>query len=186
MKNTQKKVTEFHVRHKFPVHITLQANKNISWLLMWLICKTMTRLSKLAIWYWKVSGANKDSFYRIHLMLEELAEMMEGINNGNLIKAADGLGDTLYVIIGTGVVYSLPAFEISKEVCRSNETKQKRTKDNVRLRDKGKDWQPPDFEKALRVGRHRLENMLLEIDIENLTCEELKGKTKGGRYVVSD
>ena len=174
MKETQKKVTEFHIRHKFPVHIPLQANKNISWLMMWFICKITTSLSKLAIRYWKISGANKDSFYRIHLMLEELSEMMVGINDGKIIRAADGIGDLLYVVIGTGVVYALPVHEICKEVCRSNETKKKRTKDNVRLRDKGKDWQPPNFEKALEIGRKRLNNFRLDRDLEDLTCNELK------------
>lgn len=190
MKETQKKVSEFHTRHKFPIGIPLQANKNVSWLLMLLICKVMIRLSKLAIWYWKISGANKDSFYRIHLMLEELAEMMEGINNGNLIKAADGLGDTLYVVIGTGVVYALPAHEICVEVCRSNETKQRRTKDNIRLRDKGKNWQPPNFERALKIGRKRLnkeqEKYLvneLDQDLENLVCDELK---EGDQNVIDN
>ena len=190
MKETQKKVSEFHARHKFPLGITLQANRGISWLLMWVICRTMIRLSKLAIWYWKISGANKESFYRVHLILEEFSEMMEGINNGNIIKAADGLGDTLYVVVGVGVVYALPAHEISKEVCRSNETKKRRTKDNVRLRDKGKNWQPPNFERALKIGRKRLDKEKekyfdneLDRDFENLVCDELK---EGDQNVVDN
>lgn len=176
MKETQKKVTEFHLKHKFPVNISLQANKNISWLLMWLICKVIFWFSKLAIRYWKISGANKESFYRIHLVLEELSEMMEAINNGDEIKAADGLGDLLYVVIGVATVYHLPAHEISEEVCRSNDTKKIRTKSNIRLRDKGIGWQPPDFKKALRIGRSRLNKSLLKINLENLCCNELKGK----------
>lgn len=203
MKETQKKVTEFHARHKFPINIPLQANRNISWLLMWFICRVMIRLSKLALRYWKICGikdnfcntstTNKESFYRVHLVLEEFAEMMEGINNGNLIKAADGLGDTSYVIIGVGVVYGLPAHEISEEVCRSNETKKKRTKDNIRLRDKGKNWQPPNFERALKIGRKRLDIQMkkfrideLERDLENLCCDELKNKMKGKPDVVNN
>ena len=156
MIQTQKAIYNFHKKHQFPVNISLQANKKISWLIMWFICKLIFGLSKLTIWYWKITDTNNESFYRFHLQLEELAEMMEGINNGNEVKTADGLGDLLYVVIGTAVAYQLPANEISKETCKSNETKQRRTKNNIRLRDKGKNWQPPNFEKAIKEGRKRL------------------------------
>lgn len=156
MKQSQQKVTEFHLKHKFPINIPVQANKRLSWLMMWLICKVVLLVSKIAIKYWKISGANKESFYRIHLILEETVEMMEAVNNGNEVKAADGLGDLLYVVLGVGTVYWLPAHEIMIEVCRSNETKKIRTKNNIRLRDKGPNWIPPNFEKAIRCGRDRL------------------------------
>lgn len=176
MKNTQKKVTEFQRKHKFPFNIPLNANRGLSYLAMWLIISQIIWLSKVALRYWKIRKGNEkhESFYRIHLILEELAEMMEGVNKGNLIKTADGLGDLLYVIIGIATCYHIPAHEVSVEVCRSNETKTARIKSNIRLRDKGKDWQPPNFEAALDHGRKRLDDEQLEYDLNQLTCLELR------------
>jgi len=156
MKTLQQKVTEFHLRHRFPVGISVKANRRLSWVMMWFVCKITFLVSKMAIVYWKISKTNKESFYRVHLVLEETAEMMEAINNGNEIKAADGLGDLLYVVVGVATCYWLPAHEIVMEVCKSNETKKLRTKNNVRMRDKGSDWIPPDFKKAINLGRKRL------------------------------
>lgn len=157
MKEIQKAILEFHKKHGFPYNLSLKANKGISKIVMWIFYKTILCLSKLAIKYWKITGSSKESFYRVHLILEELSEMIEGINNGDEIKTADGIGDLLYVVIGTATVYSLPADEIIKEVCKSNKTKKLRTKDNVRMRNKGEDWRPPDFEKAIKEGRKRLQ-----------------------------
>jgi NTP pyrophosphatase (non-canonical NTP hydrolase) len=137
----------------------MKANRHLSWIVMWLICRATLLLSKIAIMYWKISGMNKESFYRIHLILEETAEMMEAINNGNKIKAVDGLGDLLYVVMGVAVTYWLPAHEIVKEVCRSNKTKKIRTESNIRLRDKGDQWVPPNFERVLKLGYKRLINV---------------------------
>ena len=156
MKETQKAIFDFHKKHQFPIHISLNINKKFDWLMMKFIVKMLLYLSKLAIWYWKITGTKNESFYRIHLIAEELSEMFAAINKGDLTKTADGLGDLLYVVIGTAVTYRPPAKEIIEEVCKSNETKKIRTKNNIRLRDKGRDWKPPDFFKAIIKGRGRL------------------------------
>jgi len=156
MQQTQKAIYNFHKKHKFPVNISLRSNRKIDWLLLYFINRIILFLSKLAIQYWKITKTKNESFYRIHLILEELSEMLEAINNGNEIKIADGLGDLLYVVIGTAVVYQLPAKEIIEEVCKSNKTKKLRTKNNIRMRDKGKNWLPPNFAKAIKEGRKRL------------------------------
>ncbi len=174
MKITQQKVTEFHAKHKFPLRIELIANKGIHWVIMWILVKLTLLLSQVAIKHWKLFKSKPESFYRFHLMLEELSEMMEGINNGDEIKTADGLGDTLYVVIGTASCYWLPADEISRVVCHSNSTKQVRTKTNIRLRDKGADWKPPDIAGAIVKGRKRMDKTFPTSKLQNEFGQEIE------------
>jgi hypothetical protein len=157
MIETQKAIYEFHKKHKFPINLPLKPNKGLSKIIMIVLCKMLRSTSKLCFLYWKHTGKTNESFYRFHLMAEELAELMLHINKGEVLGTCDGLGDLLYVVIGTAVAYRLPAKEVSDEVCRSNETKAPRDpKNNTRLRNKGKDFSPPDFMLVLAKGRQRL------------------------------
>jgi predicted HAD superfamily Cof-like phosphohydrolase len=98
-------------------------------------------------------------FRRFHLILEETAEMMLHINKGELNGTCDGFGDLCYVVNGIAVDYILPAKEIIQEVCRSNNTKAPRDiKNNPRLRDKGENFSPPNFNEILISGRKRLKD----------------------------
>ena len=45
---------------------------------------------------------------RIRLMLEELAETVAALHENNVVEAADGLCDLLYVIYGAAVSYGIP------------------------------------------------------------------------------
>jgi hypothetical protein len=117
---------------------------------------------------WKHTGENNEMIYRAHLILEELAEMCIGLSDGDEHQAADGIGDLLYVVVGSGVAFKLPCHELSEEVCSSNATKQPRTAANYRLRDKGKNYVPPDFEKALRIGKERIEEDYLSVEKMNV------------------
>jgi len=157
MIETQKAIYEFHKKHQFPYCLFLKANKGFSNFLMKFLIKLTFIVAEISIRYWKCDKKKNESFYRFHLMAEELAEFMTGINEGNELKASDGLGDLLYVVIGTAVSYWLPSKEIMEEVCNSNATKAPRNPiTNPRLRNKGKDWQPPNFKRALLIGRERL------------------------------
>lgn len=157
MKKTQQAILEFHKKHGFPFYISLKPNKGFSRLLMWLLCKITLAVSKVCYRYWKLTGANKECFYRFHLMTEELSELMVGVNKGDEISIGDGLGDLLYVTIGTGVTYCIPVDEVIKEVCHSNSLKAARNKNkNLRLRDKGAKYRPPNIKKAIEKGRMRL------------------------------
>ncbi|GAG05654.1 unnamed protein product, partial [marine sediment metagenome] len=150
-------IYDFHRKHQFPHSLFLKANRGISKIVMKVLIKYTLRIAKVAFKYWKLTGKQNESFYRFHLMSEELAELMTGINEGDELQASDGLGDLLYVVIGTSVAYWLPTDEIIQEVCKSNLLKAPRDPiTNVRLRNKGKDWRPPNFKEALEKGRIRL------------------------------
>ncbi len=63
--------------------------------------------------------------FRNKLLNEEVKELQEAMDNKNIIKIADGIGDILYVLLGTAIVYGLDKNleEIFYEIHRSNMTK---------------------------------------------------------------
>ena len=93
----------------------------------------------------KTQAAGDERTYRFWLMCEELQEAAQALLVKDEVALADACGDLHYVTSGTMVSYDLPMNETCEEIHRSNMSKQKRTKDNVRMRNKGKDWAPPDL-----------------------------------------
>ena len=83
---------------------------------------------------------------RAHLMIEELGETLIALGRGQMTRTFDGLLDLLYVTIGTAVTYDFPISEGFTEVHRSNMTK---IKSDVRLRDKGAEYSPPNLSAVL-------------------------------------
>lgn len=160
MIKTQKAIYDFHRKHNFPVGLSIVPNKGMDKIAMWILIKITLFTAKICFRYWKFTGKNKELFYRFHLMLEELGELMEEMNEGNELKICDGLSDLIYVVIGTAVAFKIPTKEIMEEVCHSNSLKQVRNPEtNIRLRGakgKGPKWCPPNFEMALKLGRIRL------------------------------
>jgi len=138
----------------------LKPNYGASRIACWLLCKATVRLSKVALFLAKRYKHDEnvlECFWRFHLCLEELAEAMRHINEGDIAGTCDGLGDLLFVVIGNFVSYRLPAHEIIEEICKSNDTKRvRKPEDDIRLRSKGSSFQPPNFGKALAVGLERL------------------------------
>ena len=84
---------------------------------------------------------------RAHLMLEELGELISAMAGKDDVNTLDGLSDLLYVVLGTALVFNLPIIKGLEEAHKSNMTK---TKSDMRLRSRGKDYIPPDFEKILK------------------------------------
>lgn len=85
---------------------------------------------------------------RIRLMVEELAETVEAIDQDDRLKIADGLGDLIYVVIGTALVYGLPIGRIFNEIHRSNMSKRPMTAEQKG--GKGAGYQPPRIADLLR------------------------------------
>ena len=80
-------------------------------------CKDMVREFHLLNGAVVDGGSNgpEGATLRIRLMTEELAETLAALHQNDVIEAADGLADLLYVIAGTAVSYGVPcpdAFEI--------------------------------------------------------------------------
>jgi len=95
------------------------------------------------------ANENDPTLYRIHLMLEELGELIEAFASGDVVAVFDGLCDLNYVTVGFGVTYNLPLAEGFAEVHRSNMTKALRNESGERMRAKGENYSPPDLNSIL-------------------------------------
>lgn len=65
----------------------------------------------------------KTKLHRLRMMTEELGELAGAIHDDDLVGVADGLGDLLYVVVGTFLEYGMPLDAVFDEVHRSNMTK---------------------------------------------------------------
>ena len=127
------KVTALHIdsvsKHFLEVYkIWLEANKNVE------------------------NATNKDTAYlRMHLILEETAELMNAFVNHDELGAFDALCDLIYVTAGTAAVFNMPLSEGFEEVHRSNMTKEKQPTDSdaIRVREKGPNYEPPQLHRIL-------------------------------------
>jgi predicted HAD superfamily Cof-like phosphohydrolase len=64
-----------------------------------------------------------DKQLRVKLIAEELNEFSEALEAGDLVKIADALGDTLYVVLGSAVTCGIDLETVLSEIHRSNMTK---------------------------------------------------------------
>lgn len=60
---------------------------------------------------------------RLALILEEMKELREALLEENIIEIADGIGDLVYVLVGTAISYGIPFDRVFQEIHRSNMTK---------------------------------------------------------------
>jgi len=91
---------------------------------------------------------------RKSLVEEEcVKELFGAMDEGDLVKIADAVIDSIVVLIGTGLAYGLPLEELWDEVHRTNMAKAggPRREDGKILKPPG--WTPPDIEGVL--ARHR-------------------------------
>jgi hypothetical protein len=88
---------------------------------------------------------------RPHLTLEETAEWIDALIDGDEERALDALADRLYVLFGDAATYDLPLEAAFAEVHWSNMTKEKQPDDPsaARVRAKGPNYVPPNLRKVL-------------------------------------
>lgn len=84
---------------------------------------------------------------RLQLIQEETAELAEAIFRCNRHDQADALADLLFVVLGTADILNINLEPCFWEVHRSNMTKS--STEDPRVRDKGKDYSPPDISSVL-------------------------------------
>jgi len=86
---------------------------------------------------------------RSNLILEEYCELMNGIEEKNLVKIADGMADTIYVIIGAALEFGINLVPVWEEVQKTNMTKAGGLlrEDGKRLKPEG--WEPPNIKAVL-------------------------------------
>lgn len=91
---------------------------------------------------------------RLHLIVEEAAELAEALRDGDELGVLDALADLAYVTIGTAVAYGLPLAEAFNEVHKSNMTKSVESKGGRLWHPvKGPDYCPPNLGKILREAK---------------------------------
>lgn len=81
---------------------------------------------------------------RIGLLEEEFNEYLDAEDKNDLVEIADALGDMIYIIAGTALVYGIPLDRVFREIHESNMTKDPTTPPNEKLR-KGPDFKPVDL-----------------------------------------
>ena len=83
------------------------------------------------------------------LIKEEIAETLEAIDNEDLVEIADGIADSIVVLLGTAVSYGIDIRPVWEEVHKTNMTKKGGPvrEDGKRL--KPPNWQPPDIKSII-------------------------------------
>lgn len=155
MHQEQWAVELFHRKHGFPVGepIDSRAPKET-----WQLASTLLGLSQQALALAQQNTSPEDAdlgLVRIHLILEELAELADAVANGNKVAAADALGDLVYVVLGAGVSWDIPLKAVFDEIQQSNMTKAVRDPSDTRLRDKGESYRPPNILQVLALHELR-------------------------------
>lgn len=162
MRVAHESVAAFHRKHKFPRGLDVKSiekntvvEQDLDSLIL-LLRDSAVALSK------RYSLVKDLRLYRAHLLVEELAETLTGLQGQDEVALADGLADLLYVAIGTADTFNIPIGAVFDEVHKSNMTKQIRDKTNARMRDKGEDYVPPAINDAIHSGRRQqLYNQIL-------------------------
>jgi len=77
------------------------------------------------------------------LIIEEISETLDAMGKGDLVELADGIVDSIVVLLGAAVTYGIDIRPIWDEVHRTNMLKKggKRRKDGKLLKPEG--WKPP-------------------------------------------
>jgi len=86
---------------------------------------------------------------RHKLVKEEMMETLDAILNNDLVEIADGICDSIVVLLGTAVTYGMDIRPIWDEVHRTNMAKKDGIlrEDGKRLKPEG--WQPPRIKELL-------------------------------------
>lgn len=88
-------------------------------------------------------NVQQEQEFRLRLIHEELKELEEALEADDIVKAADGLADLVYVLAGSAVTWGIDLASVFDEVHRSNMTKKRENK-----REDGKVLKDEDFSPA--------------------------------------
>jgi predicted HAD superfamily Cof-like phosphohydrolase len=82
---------------------------------------------------------------RKRLVEEELSELIQALDTRDMIEVADGIADSIYVLIGMALSFGIPLAEVWTEVQRTNMSKEggSTRADGKILKPEG--WKPPDI-----------------------------------------
>ena len=161
MKDWQDLICEFHRANGFSIGShKIGVDKPAWWIrcLMKICGYIIYGISKIVLLIDKLSEllhCRHWLIFRCHIIIEELGETIIAVANGNEIESADGIGDSIVVLLGLAVICNLPMDSIMKEIQRSNMTKNFYDKIGGRKKSiyKGKNYSPPDIIGAIEDGR---------------------------------
>jgi predicted HAD superfamily Cof-like phosphohydrolase len=88
---------------------------------------------------------------RLLLIMEEVGELCAALGQNDLIKIADGMADSIVVILGTAVSYGIDMEGIWEEVHRANMAKVGGGKSEVGKSLKPPGWAPPRIKEELEM-----------------------------------
>lgn len=91
----------------------------------------------------------QDQALRLELLKEELLELEEALEAGDVVETADALADLAYVLVGAAITWGIDIASVFDEVHRSNMTKKPGNKraDGKILKDS--DFSPPNVRGVL-------------------------------------
>jgi len=139
MRDTVKKIEDFHLKYGFTVGHELTADVELGSL--------SYELGVMASCLEK----SRPTSLRAHLVVEEVAELLAALAAGDEVGTLDALADLIYVTVGTAVTFGLPLAEAVEEVHRSNMTKTL-VRDRPGHPGKGDGYSPPQLAELLRRG----------------------------------
>lgn len=156
MNSMEQGLRAFHSKYGFPVDLGVSNDIHLSRSADPVLTHLAARLHEEAKNLKEVALAYQARYeertYRAHLMVEELAELLEAMGNRDEVLTADAVTDLLYVVLGTAVTYGIPVQECFDEVQRSNMSKE-RPADDRRMAKKGPNYSPPRLAEAIQRGR---------------------------------
>lgn len=87
---------------------------------------------------------------RFNLIDEEVKETLEAIETQDLVKLAEGIADSIVVLLGTALTYGIDLQPIWDEVHHTNMAKKGglMRPDGKRLKPEG--WQPPNIQRLIK------------------------------------
>jgi len=90
---------------------------------------------------------------RGELIIEEISETLDAMDKDDIVKIADGICDSIVVLIGTAITYGIDLRPVWDEVHKSNmlltlKKDGKLRKDGKMLKPKG--WKSPDIESIIK------------------------------------
>lgn len=161
MQDWQDMICDFHKSKGFNINTyKIGIDKPSWWILQLLkICgysmygigKIISGIDKLA----KYFHCRHWLIFRCHIIIEEVAETIIGIAKGDEIEVADGIGDSIVVLLSLAVICNLPMDSVLKEIQKSNMSKGFGDDIGGRIKGlyKGEDYYPPNIKKAIVIGR---------------------------------
>ena len=88
--------------------------------------------------------------FRENLILEEIKETLQAIQDRNLVELADGIADSIYVLLGCAISFGVDLRPVWEEVQKSNMSKDTGDKRGDGKVVKGPNFQPPNIKSILK------------------------------------